>query len=63
MNYDDFYVESEGEYWSLSSMSASEKITYFGLHVWHLINLIGIGFLIYIIVKKSRNRVETMSQN
>jgi len=55
MNYDDFYDESEGEYWSLSSMTTSEKVTYFGLHMWHLINLIGIGFLIYSIVKKIKN--------
>lgn len=26
MNYDDFYDESKGEYWSLKSMTLSEKV-------------------------------------
>jgi len=34
MNYEDFYEESEGEYWSLASMTTSEKITYIGLNIW-----------------------------
>ncbi len=54
MNYDDFYDESEGEYWSLGSMTMSEKATYIGLNVWHLVNLLAIGYIIYRHAKKFR---------
>ena len=56
MNYDDFYNESEGEYWSLSSMTMSERATYIGLNVWHVINVIAIGYVVYRILKTSRKR-------
>jgi hypothetical protein len=52
MNYDDFYDESEGEYWSLGSMTMSEKATYIGLNVWHLVNLVALGFIIYRIARR-----------
>jgi hypothetical protein len=54
MNYDDFYDESKGEYWSLESMTTSDKITYFGLQFWHLVNIVLIAYLIYKIVKGIR---------
>jgi hypothetical protein len=54
MNYDDFYDESEGEYWSLGSMTMSEMATYIGLNVWHVVNLIAIGYIIFIVFKKFR---------
>lgn len=47
MNYDDFYDETEGEYWRLSSMTMSEKATYIGLNAWHVVNLIALGCVIY----------------
>ena len=56
MNYDDFYDESEGEYWSLSSMTMSEKATYIGLNVWHVVNVVAIGYIVYRIVKTSIKR-------
>lgn len=52
MNYDDFYDESEGEYWSLSNMTMTEKATYIGLNVWQLVNFIALGYVIYRIVKR-----------
>jgi len=52
MNYDDFYDESEGEYWSLESMTASEKLTYFGLHFWHLVNIALLIYVVYRIIKR-----------
>ena len=55
MNYDDFYDERKGEYWSLSSMTMSEKATYIGLDVWHFVNLIAVGYIIYRIVKRLRS--------
>ncbi|AIM61179.1 hypothetical protein IZU89_12185 [Cellulophaga lytica] len=55
MNYDDFYDESKGEYWSLESMTASQKVTYIGLNIWHIVNILIIGYLIYRIIKFVRN--------
>ncbi|PRP67149.1 hypothetical protein BST86_08585 [Nonlabens agnitus] len=52
MNYDDFYTESEGEYWSLASMTTTEKITYIGLNAWHVINILGIVYIIYRLTRK-----------
>jgi hypothetical protein len=51
MRYDDFYTESEGEYWSLASMTLSEKITYIGLNIWNVINLLAIAYLVFRIIK------------
>nr|WP_288833937.1 hypothetical protein [uncultured Flavobacterium sp.] len=50
MGYDDFYEESKGEYWSLESMTFSQKVNYVSLHLWYLINIIFIVFLIYRVV-------------
>lgn len=55
MNYDDFYDESKGEYWSLGSMNFWQKINYIGLNIWHLINIIGIGYIIFLGLKKFKN--------
>lgn len=54
MNYDDFYDESKGEYWSLESMDFWQKVNYIGLNIWHLINLIAIAYVIYRVVKEMR---------
>jgi len=54
MNYDDFYDESKGEYWSLESMTFWQKANYIGLNLWHLINLLLIGYVIYRIIKEIR---------
>ena len=54
IQYDDFYDESMGEYWSLESMNFWQKVNYIGLNVWHLINLVLIGYLIYRFIKKLR---------
>ena len=54
MNYDDFYDESKGEYWSLESMTFWQKANYIGLNIWHVINLIVIGYVIYRAIKMIR---------
>jgi large-conductance mechanosensitive channel len=56
MGYDDFYDESKGPYWSLESMTNTEKITYIGLNVWHVINFVAIGIVIYRIIKLVKSR-------
>lgn len=47
MNYEDFYDESEGPYWSLESMTLSEKVTYICFNGWIIINLLAIVFIVY----------------
>ncbi len=57
MNYEDFYNESKGEYWSLGSMTFWEKVSYIGFNIWLIINLFVIGYIIYIIFK-SKSRIK-----
>ena len=57
MDYDDFYDESKGAYWSLESMNTPQKATYIGLNIWHVINALVIGYMIYRIVKAWKNNV------
>ncbi len=52
MIYDDFYMESKGEYWSLASMTSSEKVIYIGWNVWNVINLLGIVYFVYRLTRK-----------
>ena len=62
MNYDDFYDESKGEYWSLASMKFRQKANYVGLNLWHVINLLAIGYVIYhliIEIKKRHKKVNS----
>lgn len=54
MNYDDFYDESKGEYWSLENMTFWQKANYIGLNLWHIINVIIIGYVIYRVIKMIR---------
>lgn len=55
MNYDDFQTEVNGEYWSLAKMTTTEKITYIGLNAWHVINLLGIVYTLYSLIRKLKN--------
>ena len=52
MNYEDFYDESEGPYWSLSSMTTSEKITYIGFEAWNVINIAAAVYILFRIIKR-----------
>lgn len=52
MQYDDFYDESKGEYWSFASMTFTERIYAISFNIWNLVNLIVIGYFIYRFVKR-----------
>jgi hypothetical protein len=56
MNYDDFYDESKGEYWSLESMNQTERLTVYGLQFWNIVNVIAIGYIVYRIIKHYRKK-------
>lgn len=47
MGYEDFYDESEGPYMSLQSMTPKEKIIYFSINLWYIINIILIVWVTY----------------
>lgn len=62
MGYEDFYDESKGPYMSLQSMTTNEKVIYFAINSWHVVNVFLIVWTLYKIykwVKKNRpNRPE-----
>lgn len=45
MGYDDNYDNSKGDYWSLASMNSTEKIIYFSLQTWNVINIIAVLYI------------------
>lgn len=51
MDYDDTYNSSRGEYWRLDSMTSTQKIIYFGLLTWNIINIIGVIYVVRKIYK------------
>jgi large-conductance mechanosensitive channel len=63
MNYDDFYDESKGKYWSLESMTPWQKVNYIGFNIWQIVNLIAIGYIIYRIIKEIKKRPKTMPED
>lgn len=56
MNYEDFYDESKGEYWSLKSMTLWQKVNYIGFSIWQIINLITIAYVIFQILKRNKKK-------
>lgn len=54
MGYDDNYDVSKGEYWSLASMNASEKILYICYISWIVLNIVGLFYLGYKVYKMIR---------
>lgn len=52
LNYEDFYDESKGEYFSLASMTMVEKMAYISYYLWVIFNVAVIIYLIYFLVKK-----------
>lgn len=55
MGYDDNWDSSKGEYWSLASMNNAEKIIYFGLQTWNIINIGGVIYIGWKIYKRIKN--------
>lgn len=54
MNYEDFYTEADGPWYSLESMDLMDKIIYFGYNFWILLNAIILIYLIIRFIKKKR---------
>ena len=52
LNYEDFYDESEGEYFSLASMTAIEKVAYFAYYIWIILNIVLVIYFAYRLIKK-----------
>ncbi len=47
MGYEDFYEESEGPWMSLQSMTPKEKVVYFAIDFWYIVNIFIIIWLFY----------------
>ena len=52
MGYDDTYDSSKGEYWSFASMHNQEKAFYIAINAWNIVNIIGVGYLVYQIFRR-----------
>jgi hypothetical protein len=48
MNYDDFYDESKGAYWSFESMNSYQKKVYIACYIWDCIHLL---FALYLVIR------------
>ena len=59
MGYTDFYDESEGPWMSLQSMTTKEKIIYFAIDFWYLVNVALVIWLCYRVYKSFENRKVT----
>jgi hypothetical protein len=46
MDYKDNWEAVQGELWSLSSMNLSNKALYCSIHIWNVVNLLGIAYLV-----------------
>lgn len=55
MDYDDFYDESKGEYWSLGSMTNCQKVIYILHNLWLLLNFLFFILLLWTGWKKFKN--------
>ena len=56
MGYDDTYIESKGEYWSLASMTTHEQVIYLGMHIWNVLNICATAYIIYRLTRKNKKR-------
>jgi hypothetical protein len=63
MSYDDSYDSSKGEYWSWSSMTKFDKYAFVALNLWHVVNIIAVGYAGYKIYKLVAKRTTQASQN
>lgn len=52
MNYDDFYDESKGAYWSFESMNSYQKNVYIAFNIWVAIHQLLALYLIVRFIRK-----------
>lgn len=52
MGYDDFYDESQGKYFSISSMKTEYKIVWTFYNFWIVLNCLLFLYIIYRVFKK-----------
>jgi hypothetical protein len=59
MNYDDFYQESDGEYWSLESMDMNDKIIFISFNAWQVLNVLLALYIAYRLIRNIKKRATT----
>jgi hypothetical protein len=56
MQYEDFYDESKGAYWSWESMTTFDKSVVVFLNFWYFVNIVVVILVIRKIIKMLRKR-------
>jgi len=56
LGYEDFYDESKGESWSLTSMTFGQKAAYIGWYIWLGINGIAILYVVFRFIKQIKEK-------
>lgn len=56
MGYEDFYDESKGPWMSLQSMTTKEKVVYFAIGFWHIVNIALVIWTCYRVYRSFKNR-------
>ena len=57
LNYEDFYDEPRGKYFSLTSMTPIEKIAYFSYYIWIILNSTLVIYFAYRLIKKTHIKI------
>ena len=52
MNYEDHYAETDGAWYSLASMDLVDMLTFFGLLLWILMNLVALTYMIVRLIRR-----------
>ena len=63
MQYEDFFDDSKGEYYSLASMNLTEKTIYICYNIWIVLNIIGFIYILVYIGKNIYKRTKQDSLN
>lgn len=56
LDYEDFYDESQGAYWSLGSMTIVQKISYISFQTLIILNWVFVYFILFKLIKYFINK-------
>ncbi|MEM6724480.1 MAG: hypothetical protein AAF598_10610 [Bacteroidota bacterium] len=57
LNYEDWYDEADGPYWSLQSMDLIDKAFYIGYHIWIVFHAVLVLMLIVWVLRRLRTKL------
>ncbi|OOQ60824.1 hypothetical protein [Mucilaginibacter pedocola] len=56
MSYDDFYKGDPNEWGAWHTLSAFDKKVFTAWYIWHFVNLLGVGYILYRLITRWRNK-------